>query len=274
MKPAGGGIPRLAYLLLVSLLLHLAVIATIVGVTGREAEKHGPAQRLTVEYLESRAKQESRPEEAAPQPAKSEPRRAAPPKALSAVPSGAKQRPDTHPPAPPTHDARQGGSPLPKIIPLLPAEKGDAEMTVGTVGGTGRGGSGAGSGSGVGAGAARGGGTGGTHGGGVTPASSQGGVQRRAAYQALLRRLIEAHKEYPLAARKLRQEGSCQRRFTLRRDGSLAKVESLSSCGYTYLDDAATRAITTVGTFPPLPEEFTGAEAAFTIPITFTLSGK
>ena len=95
--------------------------------------------------------------------------------------------------------------------------------------------------------------------------------RRGGAYQAQLRSLIEARKEYPLAARKSGREGSCRRRFLLGRDGSLLRVETLSSCGHPFLDAAATRAISSVAAFPPLPEEFS-AEEPFDITITFALS--
>jgi TonB family protein len=49
-------------------------------------------------------------------------------------------------------------------------------------------------------------------------------------------------------------------------------VETLSSCGSGLLDAAATSAIMEVTMFPPLPEDFAGGEASFTIPITFTFT--
>jgi len=104
-----------------------------------------------------------------------------------------------------------------------------------------------------------------------TPAPSP---SRSGAYQAQLKSLIEAHKEYPLACRKSGREGSCQRRFLLGRDGSLRRVETLSSCGHPFLDAAATQAITAVGKFPRLPEEFQGIEESFSVTITFTLARK
>lgn len=104
-----------------------------------------------------------------------------------------------------------------------------------------------------------------------TPAPSP---SRPGAYQAQLKSLIEAHKQYPLACRKSGREGSCQRRFLLGRDGILRRVETLSSCGHPFLDAAATQAITAVGKFPPLPEEFKGIEESFSVTITFTLARK
>ena len=99
-------------------------------------------------------------------------------------------------------------------------------------------------------------------------------LQRRAAYLAQLKGLIEAHKEYPLAARRSRQEGSCLRGFDIDRSGALRKVVALSSCGHEFLDAAATRAITSIGTFPPLPDAIREAEATFTVTITFTFEAQ
>ncbi len=101
-----------------------------------------------------------------------------------------------------------------------------------------------------------------------------GSELRRSAYEALLKRLIEEHKEYPLAARRSGQEGRCLRRFVLDRSGAIKRVDKLSSCGHAFLDDAATRAIRSVGTFPPLPDDYKGAEATFIVPITFSIDNR
>jgi len=114
-----------------------------------------------------------------------------------------------------------------------------------------------------------------SRGNGASPAGeTDGSSKRRNTYQALLKSIIEAHKRYPLAARKSGREGTCKRRFVLGRNGSLINVEALSSCGHAFLDESATRAITEVSSFPPLPDEFKGTEATFTIDITFKLNAK
>jgi periplasmic protein TonB len=102
--------------------------------------------------------------------------------------------------------------------------------------------------------------------------SAGGGSVRRTGYEALVIRLIEDHKKYPFAARKTGREGSCGRSFILDRNGSLKSVAVLTSCGSGLLDGAATCAITSVGTFPPLPKEIPGKEAKFNVIIRFTLS--
>ena len=116
-------------------------------------------------------------------------------------------------------------------------------------------------------------GSGGGHGSGSAAARGTG-VGRRRHYQLLLKRIIEAHKQYPLASRRHGEEGSCQRRFVLARDGSLKHVESVTSCDHTFLDEAATRAIVSVGKFPPFPAEMEEREASFTVTIIFSLSRK
>lgn len=98
------------------------------------------------------------------------------------------------------------------------------------------------------------------------------GSARRGSYQGQIKALIEAHKKYPVAARKLGREGRCERRLVLARDGSLKQVETVSSCGHPFLDAAATRAITDVSKFPPLPDEFGAGQESFTVTMSFSLS--
>ena len=59
----------------------------------------------------------------------------------------------------------------------------------------------------------------------------------------------------------------------LRRDGSLQSVEPVDSCGHPFLDAAATRAISSVGAFPPVPAELSPDEP-FEVTITFALARK
>lgn len=112
----------------------------------------------------------------------------------------------------------------------------------------------------------------GSEGGTIAAEPTAMALQRQNAYQLELRRLIEACKTYPFAARRAGHTGSCQRRFVLNRSGGLMQLEALTSCGHPLLDEAATSAITAVGTFPPLPEAFRGSKAIFTVTITFNLT--
>jgi protein TonB len=264
VKPAGGGIRRLAPLLALSLLLHLAVLLAISGSIRQKPADSLPQLPMTVDYVDSGANL-GRPLQN-PASRTAAPREAAP-----------KSRPVMVPlQGSPVRDSSRVIAPI-SVLPVSTAKKGIMEMSLGKSQGGMETGTGSGGGSKVGsvtaAGHRDGGGPGGLQGNGP-PGSTGGSRQRRAAYQETLKRLIEAHKEYPFAARRLRQEGSCQRRFILSRSGSVKQVEALTSCGYTYLNEAATRAITAVGTFPPLPDDFRGAEEAFTITIIFTLTSQ
>lgn len=286
MKSGGGGIRRLAPLLLVSLLLHLAVFFAASGSYRQESAGRHMPPNLTVTYLEPGQDHENHPRTASPGPvAESEPRHSIRHESRLVTPSVTQQSrmPGTGA-VPSSAPIQEGGAvrdvsrsipSLTEAAPAATANTGNREMSPGTglagrVTGAGSGGA-SGVGSVTGAGRNEGSGPGGGQ--GIDPAGMAGGSsQRRTAYQDLVKRLIEAHKEYPFAARRSRHEGSCRRRFVLDRNGTIRLVELLSSCGHALLDEAATRAIMAVGAFPPLPDDFRGAEEAFTISMTFTLS--
>jgi protein TonB len=90
-------------------------------------------------------------------------------------------------------------------------------------------------------------------------------------YLALCRRLIENNKTYPLMARKGRIEGAVLVRCVLERTGALKSSGVSKSSGSVLLDNAALRAVLSVGRFPPLPPELPGPELVLDIPITFRL---
>ena len=94
----------------------------------------------------------------------------------------------------------------------------------------------------------------------------------RSSYQALLRSLIDKHKEYPLFARRAGLEGTCVVRCVISRDGDLRRTQLRKASGSTHLDGAALRAVKGVGRFPPVPQEVDGPEVTFEIPIVFKLS--
>lgn len=92
------------------------------------------------------------------------------------------------------------------------------------------------------------------------------------AYMAQIKRLIEERKEYPLAARRLHVTGKCRVQFILGRRGSVKQVTLVESSGSEFLDNAATRAVSDVGRFPPFPAEIRDEERTFSIPISFRLN--
>jgi len=183
----GGGMPRLSVLLLASLMLHLATIAAILVVSRRETSEGDLARYMTVEIREQRNAREGptgrgTPSTAAPTESKQAEEHA---EGLESSPPPGQPRPEQMP----SQDSAL-------VPPLAPAEEGSAVLTVGAGVGTATGsGPGGGAGFGTGAGTARAGGdTGGSPGGGAASAASGASLQRRAAYLAVGRGLIEAHK--------------------------------------------------------------------------------
>ena len=85
------------------------------------------------------------------------------------------------------------------------------------------------------------------------------------------RERIERYKEYPVMARKGRAEGMVVIRGILLRDGNLQQCSVVRSSGSGLLDNAAMRAVRSVGKFPPVPPELGGDDLAFELPISFRL---
>ena len=96
----------------------------------------------------------------------------------------------------------------------------------------------------------------------------------RVSYLQRCRGLIDRHKEYPVMARKGRIEGTVVIRGTLARNGSLRECIINRSSGSSLLDNAALRAVRSVGQFPPLPPELQGVELVFELPVSFRLSSE
>lgn len=94
-----------------------------------------------------------------------------------------------------------------------------------------------------------------------------------AEYSRTVRSLIERHKEYPLAARKLGIHGSVVVSFSLNCRGELQGVSLAKSSGNSMLDNAGIRAVRSVGSFPPPPgHAMQGDIVSFRIPIKFALA--
>lgn len=93
-----------------------------------------------------------------------------------------------------------------------------------------------------------------------------------ASYLQRCRALIEHYKEYPVMARKGMIEGTVVIRGTLARDGSLRQCGIIRASGSVLLDNAALRAVRTVGQFPSFPPETPGDEQVFELPISFRMS--
>ncbi len=91
-------------------------------------------------------------------------------------------------------------------------------------------------------------------------------------YLSQCRALIEKHKEYPVTARRGRITGTVTVRCILTRDGSLRDSGVARTSGSTLLDNAALRAVRSVGRYPPVPPGIHGNELAVEVPITFRVT--
>jgi TonB family protein len=101
----------------------------------------------------------------------------------------------------------------------------------------------------------------------------QTGKESLADYSHRIRALIERHKKYPLAARKMGVQGSVVVSFSLDSHGELRVVSLAKSSGDSTLDNAGMRAVRNVGKFPPPPRPvMQGDEVSFRIPITFAIT--
>ncbi|MDR2619248.1 MAG: TonB family protein [Treponema sp.] len=91
-------------------------------------------------------------------------------------------------------------------------------------------------------------------------------------YAAMIRGLIDRHKEYPYQARRQDQEGSVQLRFTLSRQGVLSGEPVMErQSRYRLLNESALEAVKNAAPFPPFPEEIGEAEMSFQVVVSFSL---
>jgi protein TonB len=90
-------------------------------------------------------------------------------------------------------------------------------------------------------------------------------------YRTRLQAWLERHKDYPVAARRRRQEGVVELTFTLRRDGTVAAAEVSRPSGSILLDRAARRMLDRAEPMPAFPDSLPVEEMELTVPVEFRL---
>ncbi|MDG5496256.1 energy transducer TonB [Niveispirillum sp. BGYR6] len=90
-------------------------------------------------------------------------------------------------------------------------------------------------------------------------------------YAATLVMTLQRAKQYPLAARKQRQEGVAYVRFVMNRAGNILSVKLERSSGFPLLDEEAVALFGRVSALPPLPAELPDP-MEMVIPIDFSMS--
>ncbi len=81
---------------------------------------------------------------------------------------------------------------------------------------------------------------------------------------------IHNKKNYPKMAKRLKQQGSVQLSFSIKKSGLVSNIEVKKSSGYEQLDKNAVATLKALGTLKPLPERF-WPELKINIPIEYKL---
>lgn len=91
-------------------------------------------------------------------------------------------------------------------------------------------------------------------------------------YIAKLAKWTSNFVKYPRSALRSQQEGTVRLTVALRRDGRIQDVQVLEKSEYETLNKAATRAVKSASPYPAVPEEITGEQFLFTVPVVFKLN--
>jgi periplasmic protein TonB len=93
----------------------------------------------------------------------------------------------------------------------------------------------------------------------------------RHTYYNYIYAIIDAHKKYPIIARKLGQTGTVVVTFTILHDGTILHVKIKESSGFSALDGAAQNILRLLGHFKPIPKSLGENTLQVTIPIAYAL---
>ena len=96
-------------------------------------------------------------------------------------------------------------------------------------------------------------------------------VSAQKRYEAELRAILERRKEYPVLAKRLRQQGRVLVQFTLKRDGRVVRAEVIENSEFETLNKAAARLISGIDGFKPFPDEVKKAEWVFVLPVEYRM---
>ncbi len=104
----------------------------------------------------------------------------------------------------------------------------------------------------------------------AAPSSASSPATVNLSWQSQLDAWLEAHKQYPDAAREYGQEGAATVRFTVARDGHVINVALLNGSGVEQLDSAAIRMLQDADV-PAFPASMRQAEMTITVRINYAL---
>jgi protein TonB len=90
-----------------------------------------------------------------------------------------------------------------------------------------------------------------------------------AAYQALLRQILQRAHRVPAEAQERRLRGTALVQATITRNGRVVAHHLARSSGYQMLDEAALDLFRRVSPFPPFPSEYQADETRILVPVEF-----
>ncbi len=110
-------------------------------------------------------------------------------------------------------------------------------------------------------------------GGGQASDSSQGGylTAGHADYFSQLITWLNRHKNYPKRAKRNKQQGIVELRFTINRNGDVLEKSIKTSSGYSVLDRAALKILEAAAPLPALPEGMKKNQLTLIVPIDYSL---
>ncbi len=115
---------------------------------------------------------------------------------------------------------------------------------------------------------------------GATPGSSRDGQQALSAaakyhrVRAALHEALLPHFEYPLVARRRGWEGRVRIGLHIEADGDLTGIRLVESSGYALLDKAAVKNVTELRTVPALTQWLGGRAMDLILPVSYRLDGQ
>lgn len=90
-------------------------------------------------------------------------------------------------------------------------------------------------------------------------------------YYRTLMSWLNKHKQYPVQAKKAKQQGVVVVRFTFGRDGTVVSADIKTSSGYAALDEEALGILRRASPLPEMPKTMKQQQLTIALPIEFTL---
>ena len=105
----------------------------------------------------------------------------------------------------------------------------------------------------------------------MTPGNDPKARQQEADYFALVSAHLNRRKQYPVEARKARQQGVVTVRFTVDRNGNVSNTSIKRGSGHDLLDRATLDLLLRVAPLPRMPASMQRESVTLSLPIDYSL---